>query len=971
MSMTTVSGSGASAGGRPAAGAAARATGRLQVARRYTRAGSDPYETVRWVRRDARIEGGGAVVFEARELEVPEGWSQNALNVVASKYLRKAGAATLPGGRETSVRQLVGRVARTLSAEGLRAGYFASPEDADAFHDELVFILLHQMASFNSPVWFNLGLWHEYGIMGSGGNWAWNEALGRSVRTDNAYERPQCGACFIQSVEDSLESIYELVSNEARLFKHGSGTGSNFSALRAKTEKLSGGGTSSGVMSFLEVFDRAAGSTKSGGTTRRAAKMVVLDVDHPEIVDFIEWKRREERKARVLIEAGYEANFNGEAYRTVGGQNSNNSVRVTDAFLRAARENGEWNTVERTTGQVAQTHSAQDLWDRIARAAWECADPGVHFADTINDWHTCPNSGEIQASNPCSEYVFLNDTSCNLASLNLAKFAGDAVEWFDVASFRHAARVVFLAQEILVDLCSYPTERIANNSHNYRPLGLGYANLGALLMTRGIPYDSDRGRAIAACLTAVMTGEAYARSAEMAEAVGPFPGFAANRDPMLRVIRKHQQAAAEIGDAGPDAQYLKSAAREAWTRALALGEEHGYRNAQATLLAPTGTIGFMMDCDTTGIEPDYALVKYKELAGRGSMEIENQSVPAALAHLGYGAAAREAILAHLRATGMMEGAPGLRAEHLAVFDCASPCGKGGARGTRYLAPMAHVEMMAAVQPFLSGAISKTVNLPSDATVEDVKAVYDWAWQRGLKCVALYRDGCKASQPLNTSKPASAAPADPAAQLESALRALPEARALEVIRRAAPRLLQPRRERLPKRRLGFTQEVEVGGHKVFFRASNYPDGRLGEIFVDLHKQGAAMRSLYGCFSQAVSLGLQHGVPLEKFVNMFTFTNFEPNGLVVGHDRVKSAQSIVDYLFRALAVEYLGRDELAHVPAPEASPEPREPSLLPPASASAPPTLGQDCPPCPNCHSLRTVRNGACFKCTNCGESLGCS
>ncbi|HET9954337.1 MAG TPA: vitamin B12-dependent ribonucleotide reductase, partial [Polyangiaceae bacterium] len=808
----------------------------LTVERRYTQPEADPLADLVWESRQSVITNpDGSVVFKMEGAEVPSGWSQLATDIVVSKYFRKAGLHGDKAKGETSVRQVVHRIAHTIRTAGEEfGGYFASKKDADAFEAELCWLMANQYGAFNSPVWFNCGLYHEYGIEGSGGNWAWSEAEEDVFETPNAYGRPQCSACFIQAVEDDLMAIYELVKSEARLFKYGSGTGSNFSKIRGKQEKLSGGGTSSGLMSFLEVLDRAAGATKSGGTTRRAAKMVCLDVDHPEIRDFVLWKVREEKKAKALIAAGYESDFNGDAYRTVSGQNSNNSVRVSDEFMRASLSDGKWQTRARTTGEVVDTFPASELWNEIAEAAWACADPGVQYDGTINRWHTCPNSGKINASNPCSEYMFLDDTACNLSSLNLTKFLGEDGT-FDIEGYRHAIEIFFVAQEILVDLSSYPTARIARNSHDYRPLGLGYANLGTVLMLLGIPYDSEKGRAIAGALTAILCGHAYATSARMAASKGPFAGYAKNREPMLRVMRAHQEAAYAINrDACPEA--LWRSACEDWDSAVKAGELHGYRNAQSTVLAPTGTIGLLMDCDTTGIEPDFALVKFKKLAGGGYFKIVNQSVPEALRRLRYSEAQIQEIVAYvsgtntllgaphvnrasLRARGLndeelakienalpgvfeltlafapwvvgketydrlgvtpeklsqpgfnllkylgfsekeieeagevivgrmtIEGAPYLREEHYAVFDCANRCGR---IGQRYLQPMAHVKMMAAAQPFLSGAISKTVNLPNDATVDDVRQIYEEGWKLGLKAVALYRDGCKASQPLSTS-----------------------------------------------------------------------------------------------------------------------------------------------------------------------------------------------------------------------------
>jgi ribonucleoside-diphosphate reductase alpha chain len=1080
----------------------ARAPRGVRVERRFTTAGTDPLDTIVYERRSSTITNpDGSIVFKMEGAEVPSSWSQLATDILISKYFRKAGLHGDKDHGETSVRQVVHRLAHTIrTAADTFGGYFANRSDADTFESELSFLLAHQYGAFNSPVWFNLGLWHEYGINGSGGNWAWNFEKADVGETTGAYERPQCSACFIQAVKDDLMSIYDLVKAEARLFKYGSGTGSNFSSIRGVTEKLSGGGTSSGLMSFLEVFDRAAGATKSGGTTRRAAKMVCLNMDHPEIESFINWKVREEKKAHALIAAGFSSDFNGDAYHTISGQNSNNSVRVTDEFMRAVEAGGKWQTRSRTTAEICDTYEAKDLWHQLAAAAWGCADPGVQYDSTINKWHTCPNSGRINASNPCSEYMFLDDTACNLASVNLTKFMRDDGT-FDVDGYRHACRVFFVAQEILVDLSSYPTAGIARNSHDYRPLGLGYANLGSLLMALGVPYDSREGRAIAAALTAIMCGHAYKASSDMAATKDPFPGFAKNREPMLRVMRMHRDAAYAIDrDACPSDLYR--AACDDWDAAVAGGEQHGYRNAQATVLAPTGTIGLLMDCDTTGIEPDFALVKFKKLAGGGYFKIVNQTVPRALRRLGYSerevqeivafvsgantllaaphvnrrtlkekglldadlakveaalpgvfdldsafaawvvgedtyervgatkearAAKHFSLLEHLGFTRQqiaeaqdvivghmtIEGAPHLRHEHYPVFDCANRCGK---QGERFLAPMSHVRMMAATQPFLSGAISKTVNLPNDASVDDVQGIYEEGWRLGLKAVALYRDGCKASQPLS-----SGGEKDKKDQAtESANAPEPRLTPMSETGSATPQLmlnitpgtrLYGERERLPKTRYGFTQEARVGGHKIFLRTGEYPDQRLGEIFIDMHKEGAAFRSLMNCFAMSVSIGLQYGVPLQTYVDQFTFTRFEPQGPVEGHPYVKFATSIVDFIFRALGVHYLHRHDLAHIkPELDSQVPPEPPSLrhLPEStevardtkplphtreatarSAAMNETLagveaGQggsaldaqldtmmgDAPVCDVCGHI-TVRNGACYKCLNCGNSMGCS
>jgi ribonucleoside-diphosphate reductase alpha chain len=1104
--------------GRSQSVTSAKAPAGLHVARRNTTPGADPLDAVLYERRSSIITNpDGSIVFKMEGAEIPASWSQLATDIVISKYFRKAGLFGDKHQGERSVRQVVHRVAHTIRTAADQFGsYFASKADADAFEAELSHLLVNQVGAFNSPVWFNCGLWHDYQIEGSGGNWAWDPQLDEVTETANAYERPQCSACFIQTANDDLMSIYELMKNEARLFKYGSGTGSNFSAIRGRQEKLSGGGTSSGLMSFLEVFDRAAGSTKSGGTTRRAAKMVCLDMDHPEIEDFINWKVREEKKAHALIAAGFSSDFNGEAYHTISGQNSNNSIRVTDDFMSALMAGGAWQTRFRTTGEVCETLEAKSLWKQIAEAAWACADPGLQYDTTINRWHTCPNTARINASNPCSEYMFLDDSACNLSSVNLTKFLRDDGS-FDVEGYRHACRVFFIAQEILVDLSSYPTKGIAKNSHDYRPLGLGYANLGSLLMQLGVSYDSDKGRAVAAALTAVMCGAAYRASAEMAASKGPFAGYQKNREPMLRVMNMHRDAAYAI-DRDQCPVDLYKAACEDWDIAVRLGETHGYRNAQATVLAPTGTIGLLMDCDTTGIEPDFALVKFKKLAGGGYFKIVNQSVPSALQRLGYTEAERQEIVAYISGTNTLlaaphvnrrtlkappnggpgftdadlakveaalpgvfdldsafapwvlgeeayerlgmarelrtkkgasllvhlgfarkdideasdvivgrmtiEGAPYLKPEHLSVFDCANRCGKTGAR---FLAPMSHVKMMAATQPFLSGAISKTVNLPNEATVDEIAKIYEEGWRLGLKAVALYRDGCKASQPLSTSSKESKDDAREAKEAKDAndrsevpLSPIPhttEAQESQQLKlQIIPQGTRPHglRVRLPKRRRGFTQEARVGGHKIFLRTGEYEDGTLGEIFIDMHKEGAAFRSLMNCFAMAVSVGLQYGVPLETYVEQFTFTRFEPQGLVEGHPYVKFSTSIVDYLFRVLGIEYANRYDLAHVkPEEAASPltstadrgsvsaltqDARDANPLPytkdalartasmneglgttaiaPAKTAGSALDAQleemmgDAPVCDVCGHI-TVRNGACYKCLNCGNSMGCS
>lgn len=1015
----------------------------IVVDRVFTRPEVHPFDEIEFDLRTSKItEPDGKVVFEMTNIEVPKSWSQLATDIVVSKYFRKAGVPQT--GSEVSVKQVVYRLANTIKAQGEHFGFFATPEDAQAFEMELTHLLVTQKGAFNSPVWFNCGLHAQYGITGSGGNWYWEPTTDLVTATNDSYSHPQCSACFIQSVDDDLMSLFDLMKNEARLFKFGSGTGTNFSKIRGRQEKLSGGGTSSGLMSFLEVLDRGAGATKSGGTTRRAAKMVTLDMDHPEIVDFITWKQKEEKKARVLIEAGYPSDFNGEAYHTVSGQNSNNSVRISDAFMKAYLNGEKWQTTFRTTGEVCEEFDSAELMKMIAQAAWECADPGVQFDDITNDWHTCLNTDRIYGSNPCSEYHFLNDTACNLASINLAKFL-DAEGRFDIQGFRHACRIFFIAQEILVDYASYPTKQIGQNSHNYRPLGLGYANLGTMLMLNGIPYDSDKSYAIAGAITAIMTGHAYRTSAEMAAVKGAFPMYKPNESSMLRVIRKHRQAAYNISTQHCPADLLL-AAQEDWDEALSLGEQYGYRNAQATVLAPTGTIGLLMDCDTTGIEPDFALVKWKKLAGGGYFKIINQSVPAALSKLGYTNAQIEEIqkyiLGHgtlkgapfanettlkelgftpeeiksaydsvevngsfndwtpgvnpklLKEKGMssdeiqvidnyvngtqtVEGAPHLAPQYYPVFDCANKCGNGD----RFIDPMAHIKIMAATQPFLSGAISKTVNLPNEATVEDIERIYVDAWKMGLKCVALYRDGSKWSQPLSSAKSKTEDDADETPAEDSR----------EALSQLIPAEWGNKRP-LPQKRNGLTVDANVGGHKVYLRTGEYEDGTLGEIFIDMFKEGAAYRSMVNCLAVAVSVGLQYGVPLEKFVEAFTFTRFEPAGMT-DHPNVKVCTSILDYIFRVLGMEYLGRTDFVQVK-PEESTFLSRPdqqrvfqqklsleevplkSFVDPELSTAMVRAEQlksmmgDAPFCSSCGSI-TIRNGSCYKCDNCGNSEGCS
>jgi ribonucleoside-diphosphate reductase alpha chain len=1117
---------------------------RMRIERRYTKDGQSPYADIAFRMTTSEIRNpDGSVVFKADNVEVPAAWSQVAADVLAQKYFRKAGvparlkkveendvpswlwrsvendapeaqasdgelaltatpkASPAPTIGETSAKQVFDRLAGTWTYWGWKGGYFDSEQDAQAFFDELRFMLTMQMCAPNSPQWFNTGLHWAYGIDGPGqGHYYVDFKTGKLTKSKSSYEHPQPHACFIQGINDDLVNeggIMDLWVREARLFKYGSGTGTNFSRLRGENEKLSGGGRSSGLMSFLKIGDRAAGAIKSGGTTRRAAKMVVVDVDHPDIEQYIDWKVNEEQKVAALVTGSrinqkhlrailkacvncegsgddcfdpeknpvlrrevkaarkthvpdnfikrviqfakqgykdiefpiYDTDWDSEAYLTVSGQNSNNSVRVTDEFLKSVESDGEWDLTFRTKpGKIAKTLKASDLWEKISYAAWACADPGLQFHTTVNDWHTCPASGAIRASNPCSEYMFLDDTACNLASLNLLTFrkpsgagvTGDGLG-FDVEGYEHAVRLWTVVLEISVLMAQFPSKEIAQLSYDYRTLGLGYANIGGLLMSSGIAYDSDAGRAICGALTAVMTGVAYATSAEMAGLLGTFPGSKKNRDHMLRVMRNHRRAAygertgyekvatppvpLDAKGACPDKRLIAHA-RAAWDKAIELGEKHGFRNAQASVIAPTGTIGLVMDCDTTGIEPDFALVKFKKLAGGGYFKIINRAVPEALRALGYsesqiaeievfavghgnlaqapginhttlkakgfteealakieaalptafdikfvfnkwnlgeefcreelgipaeelaaptfdmlaflGFGKREIEAANVHVCGAMtvEGAPHLKAEHYAVFDCANPCGR---TGKRYLSVDSHIRMMAAAQPFISGAISKTINMPNDATVDDCKVAYLLSWKLGLKANALYRDGSKLSQPLQSQLIADEDDEDDAIEafIEKPMAARATAAAERVVEKIVERITVLReRERMPDRRKGYTQKAVVGGHKVYLRTGEYDDGRLGEIFIDMHKEGAALRSLLNNFAIAVSLGMQYGVPLEEYVDAFTFTRFEPSGPVQGNDSIKYATSILDYVFRELAVSYLSRFDLAHVDPSEA-------------------------------------------------------
>lgn len=1113
----------------------------LKFDRLYTQEGKSPFDLFEYDLRSSVIRNPkGDAVFEMYNVEVPKGWSQVATDILAQKYFRKAGVPQADGslGGERSAKQVVHRLADCWKGWGERYGYFASAKDATIFYDELVYSLLDQMAAPNSPQWFNTGLYSTYGITGKPqGHYFVNPDSGELEKSTSAYERPQPHACFILSVDDDLVNgggIMDLWIREARIFKYGSGVGTNFSNIRGEGEKLSGGGTSSGLMSFLKIGDAAAGAIKSGGTTRRAAKMVCLDLDHPEVVDFIDWKSKEEDKVAALIAAGYDSHYEGEAYKTVAGQNSNNSVRIPNSFFHVLEKGEQWDLIARSNRKVMKSVSSTELWDKIAMAAWRCADPGVQYDTTINEWHTCPEDGPIRASNPCSEYMFLDNTACNLASFNLRKFFDDKTLQFNVSGFEHMSRIWTTVLEISVLMAQFPSKEVAQLSYEFRTLGLGYANLGSVLMVSGIPYDSDKARAIGGAITAIMTGIAYKTSAEMAATLGAFPGYERNKKHMLRVMRNHRLAAynadatayegIEIKPLGIDPKfcpdYLLKAATTAWDEALQLGEKYGYRNAQSTVIAPTGTIGLLMDCDTTGVEPDFALVKFKKLSGGGYFKIVNECVPAALENLGYSAAEIDAIVKYAKGTGTLtgcphinadslhekgfnftdiqkiedglvaafditfafnvwslgeetlqrlgftekqynatnfnllrelgyskeqieaanefvcgtmtvEGAPYLKEEHLPVFDCANKC---GTKGQRFIHAHGHIRMMAAVQPFISGAISKTINLPNEATVEDIQECYQLSWHLGLKANALYRDGCKLSQPLSNKKDAekdekkdaTAATSAPEPQPQEQFSKLTPEQVLEAARilmqestdthfmRELSQIVE--RKKLPSRRVGFTQKAKIGGQTVFVRTGNYDDGTLGEIFVDMHKEGASFRSLMNCFAISVSIGLQYGVPLEEFVNKFTFTRFEPSGMV-DHPNIKNASSVVDYIFRLLAFEYLQRTDLVHVTPSELSMRERssldlttdisdEPiktnssmsthpemqdtpkptakkdtemrvekkltlanSSMSAFNASAGAMMG-DAPPCSVCGNI-TIRSGTCYKCINCGNSMGCS
>jgi len=1117
----------------------------LQFSRQFTKSDVSPFDMFECDYRTSVIKDpSGKVVFQMDNVEVPKQWSQIATDILAQKYFRKAGVPQPDGtsGRETSVKQVAHRMAHCWRVWGERYNYFVSENDAQVFYDELVYSILNQACVPNSPQWFNTGLHEVYGITGKPqGHYYVDSIDGQLKKSANAYERPQPHACFILSVDDDLVNeggIMDLWVREARIFKYGSGVGTNFSSIRGEGEKLSGGGTSSGLMSFLKIGDRAAGAIKSGGTTRRAAKMVCLDLDHPEIEKFVNWKVEEEDKVAALIDAGYPSDYEGEAYRTVSGQNSNNSVRIPNDFFKVLDEDGDWELKGRSDGRVMRTVKARKLWKEITYAAWKCADPGTQYDTTINEWHTCPEGGRIRASNPCSEYMFLDNTACNLASVNLRRFFEESDNSFDVKGFEYTCRLWTVVLEVSVLMAQFPSQEVAQLSYDYRTLGLGYANLGSMLMVSGIPYDSEQARGIAGAITAIMTGVAYKTSAEMASFLGAFDKYEANKTHMLRVMRNHRAAAYDAPDAyegieikpqGINAKYcpdyLMTAAIKAWDDAVQMGEKYGYRNAQTTVIAPTGTIGLVMDCDTTGVEPDFALVKFKKLSGGGYFKIINQSVPAALRNLKYTEKELEEIVNYakgnatlkgapyintesllakgftkeelnkvesslgtafeigfvfnvftfgedtlqrlgfkqeqyndfgwslLEALGFtddqieaantficgtmtVEGAPYLKDEHLPVFDCANKCGQNG---ERFIHAHGHIRMMGAAQPFLSGAISKTINLPNEANVEEIADCYRLSWELGLKANALYRDGSKLSQPLsNKSDKKKKATTDDGQQATEAIAngqqtvAANEPQIVDMSKLTIDDLLEEvskrvqnspdtilkgklakivERKTLPAKRRGFTQKAKINGQALFLRTGEYGDGTVGEIFIDMAKEGATVRSMLNCFAISISIGLQYGVPLEEFVEKFVFTRFEPSGMV-DHPNIKTTTSIIDFIFRSLAYEYLGRNDLVHVlDKPElenlgnqpwdastptigdrkpelsevrviggasspagntysaASNEKRANSSLDSVNAAAK-SMQSDAPACNTCGHI-TMRSGTCYKCLNCGNSMGCS
>ncbi len=910
----------------------ATSTKGLFFQRYFTDGKQSPFDEVEWEKRTALIGNEkGVTIFRQEGVEVPKSWSQTATNIVTSKYFHgKPGSPE----REGSVRQLISRVVNTIVRWGEEGGYFADHASRDAFRDELTHLLVEQKMSFNSPVWFNVGV----------------------------QAKPQCSACFINSVKDTMESIMGLTRTEGMLFKWGSGTGTNFSTLRGSRETLSGGGIASGPVSFMKGFDAFAGVIKSGGKTRRAAKMVILNIDHPDIVEFIECKRKEERKAHVLIEQGYDSAIDGDAYSSIFFQNANHSVRVTDDFMRAAAEDKDWWTKNVIDGQPAEKMRARDLLAKIADSTWHCGDPGMQYDTTVNRWHTSKNTARINASNPCSEYMFLDDTACNLASLNLMKYVTSGGQ-FDVTAFRHAVDVTITAQEILVDNASYPTPQIAENSHNFRPLGLGYANLGALLMSMALPYDSDEGRDVAGAITALMCGEAYAQSSRVAESMGPFPGYPVNREPMLDVIRMHRDAMRGIKPEHVQTE-LFLAAQESWDTALSHGEKFGYKNAQVTVLAPTGTIGFMMDCDTTGIEPDLALVKYKKLVGGGLIKIVNNTVPEALMKLGYSPEQMSEIVSHIDQNGKIEGAPYLKAEDLPVFDCSLAPPNGG----RSIAWTGHVKMMAAAQPFLSGAISKTINMPEESTVEDVMDAYIESWKLGLKAVAIYRDNSKRSQPLSA-----------AGQKKDEKKSEPVAGVVEAMQQEL--FARAQREKMPAERASVTHKFSIGGHEGYITVGMYEDGRPGEIFIKMSKEGSTLSGIMDGLALTVSIGLQYGVPLKVYVDKLLNTRFEPSG-ITANPKIRFVSSVLDYIARWLGGRFISADYLklngAAMPetagaaaAAPASVVAQALAALPVSNASSKPSNAHEgAPTCSECGMLM-VPNGACYKCENCGSTSGCS
>jgi ribonucleoside-diphosphate reductase alpha chain len=1114
----------------------------LQFGRRYTRDDVKVFDQFEYDYRSSVIRNpSGEIVFEMTNVEVPKGWSQIATDILAQKYFRKAGVPLSDGsmGRETSIKQVAHRMANCWKVWGVRYGYFATDMDATVFYEELVYSILNQACVPNSPQWFNTGLYESYGITGKPqGHYYVDQLDGVLKKSTSAYERPQPHACFILSVEDDLVNdggIMDLWVREARIFKYGSGVGTNFSNIRGEGEKLSGGGTSSGLMSFLKIGDRAAGAIKSGGTTRRAAKMVCLDLDHPEILDFINWKQEEEKKVAALISAGYASDYEGEAYKTVSGQNSNNSVRIPNSFFEKLENDEDWELKARSDGRVMKKIPAKEVWNQISYAAWRCADPGTQYDTTINEWHTCPNGGRIRASNPCSEYMFLDNTACNLASVNLRRFYDETTNIIDVEGFEYTCRLWTAVLEISVLMAQFPSKEVAQLSYDYRTLGLGYANLGSMLMVMGIAYDSEEARGIAGALSAIMTGISYKTSAEIARTMGPFPKFEENREAMLRVMRNHRLAAydadeyenLEIKPQGIKAKYcpdyLLTSATKAWDDAVQLGEKFGYRNAQATVIAPTGTIGLVMDCDTTGVEPDFALVKFKKLSGGGYFKIINQSVPAALRNMGYAEKEIDSIVKYAVGAGTFAGAPHvnhqtlsekgffaeeikkldgavasafeigfvfnvynlgeeclqrlgfqaeqyynfewnllealgfseneiaeandyicgtmtvegatyLKKEHLPVFDCANKCGK---IGERFIHAHGHIRMMSAVQPFISGAISKTINLPNEASIEEIADAYLLSWKLALKACALYRDGSKLSQPLSnksdkkkkagaTEESAASIPNEPQVAMEPHIVDMSKLTVQELLVEVQKRVQASpdtklkrelativERRTLPPKRRGFTQKAKINGQVIFLRTGEYSDGSLGEIFIDMAKEGATMRSMLNCFAIAISIGLQYGVPLEEFVEKFVFTRFEPSGMV-DHPNIKSTTSIVDFIFRSMAYEYLGRTDLVHVldkpevlntgtsdwDLPVVEQEKKTPELSEirivskPAVSPANPvqvktaiknmktesgldavnaaakSMQSDAPACNTCGHI-TIRSGTCYKCLNCGNSMGCS